>query len=457
LDSRTLEFKKLDTLSTLYIRLPSKATADSVSHWQALPCPFAVVSHGSAIERQGTASLSELSDTVAKSQHVVLLLAASDVTLLRVKVPPLSSSRLKAALPNLVEDQLITDPAGCVVVAGEISEGLRTVAVVQRAWLDNLAKTFIAFGAHHIAALPSQLCLPYQPSQAGQTAQVGSVTASIHEWSAGEQNGGIDIALRLSEQDGIGLAITHEKDESAASVALRTLCAVVSEAPVKLYVPQSSVGTYQDAVDNTIARNKVAQGKRINVSADNWPHWIAGAGVATFDLMAGLGLGTGPKLDWRAWRWPLALAAVVLIINIAALNIEWWRMKSEAKSLRDTMIQIYRSANPKESVIIDPLAQMQQKIAAAQRNSGLAAPDDYTAITAAFGEAWSNAAGKTASIASLEYREHSLNVRLKPGGEAPVQQIKAALAQRGLSLDLGTLDLAPGQSGAAVWKIRSAK
>jgi len=433
-------------LSTLYIRLVSKAAADSAPHWPALACPFALASHGSSIERQGTAPLSELSDTVAKAQRVVLLLAASDVTLLRVKVPPLSSARLKTALPNLVEDQLIADPSDCVVVAGGLSEGLRTVAVAQRAWLDILVKTLIAFGARHIAALPAQLCLPYQSDQPG------SVTAAINDRDDAGQNTGIDMTLRLSEQDGIGLAIAPEKDEPAAHVAIRTLCAVVPEAPVSLYVPQSLVRTYQEVVNDTVAQNKVAPGKRISVSADNWSRWISGASGTTLDLMAGLGLGTGPRLVWHAWRWPLAIAATILIVNITALNIDWWRMKSEASALRAAMIQIYKSAYPQESVIIDPVAQMQQKIAMAKHASGLPAPDDFTVITASFGEAWSSAAGKANSIASLEYRERSLYVRLKPGGEAPAQQIKAALARRDL-----VLDLAPEQSGAVVWKIRSAK
>lgn len=385
---------------------------------------------------------------------MVLLLAASDVTLLRLQVPPLSSSRLKAALPNLVEDHLIADPADCVVVAGGLSDGLRTIAVVQRAWFNLLAKTLIAFGARHIAAFPAQLCLSFQSDQPG------SVTAAINERDDGEQNADIEMTLRLSEQDGIGLAITHEKDESAASVAIRTLCAVVPEAPITLYVPQSSVRAYQEAVNdptalNNGAQNKVALNKCINVSADNWSRWIAGASVTTLDLMAGLGAGTGPKLDWRAWRWPLALAAAVLVINAAALNIDWWRMKDETSALRTAMIQIYKSAYPKESVIIDPIAQMQQKIAAAKRDSGMAAPDDFTAITAAFGEAWASAvaaAGKTTAIAGLEYRERSLFVRLKPGSEAPTQQMKAALSKRDLALEL-----APEQSGAVVWKIGSAK
>jgi general secretion pathway protein L len=439
-------------LSTLYIRLPSKAFADRAPDWHALACPFALVSngntaHGGAIERQGTSPLSGMADTVAQAKRVVLLLAASDVNVLHLKVPPLSAARLKAALPNLVEDQLISDPSDCVVVAGGSSGGLRTVAVVQRSWLDTLAKALIAYGARHIEALPAQLCLRHQPAQMGQTDHPGSVAAAINDMDDASQDAGIDMTLRLSEQEGIGLAIAHEQDEPAAQAAIRALCMMVPEAPVTLYVPQSAVRAYQDAVNDN-----ASLGKRITVSADNWTHWIAGGTM--LDLMAGLGIGTGPKLDWRPWRWPMALAAVILFINAAALNIDWWRMKSESSSLRGTMIQIYKSAYPKESVIIDPIAQMQQKIAAARHDSGMPSPDDFTALTAAFGEAWASAAaaGKTASIAALDYHERSLFVRLKPGGEAPTQQIKSALAKYGLALDL-----APQQSGAIVWKIVSTK
>jgi general secretion pathway protein L len=397
--------------------------------------------HGGAIERQGTAPLSDLADTVAKAQRVLLLLAASDVNVLRLKVPPLSAARLKAALPNLIEDHLIADPSDCVVVAGGVSDGLCTVAVVQRSWLDTLAKALIAVGARHIVALPAQLCLRYQADQPG------NVTAAIDDMGDASQNAGIDMTLRLSEQDGIGLAIALEQDESAAQAAIRALCMVVPEAPVMLYVPQSFVRAYQETVNDN-----VSLGKRITVSADNWTRWITGGTM--LDLMTGLGIGTGPKLDWRPWRWSMALTAVVLFINATALNIDWWRMKNESNSMRTTMIQIYKSAYPEESVIIDPIAQMQQKIAAARHDSGIASPDDFTALTAAFGEAWSGAAatGKTAAIAALDYHERSLFVRLKPGGETAAQQIKSSLAKYGLALDL-----APEQSGAVVWQIRSTK
>ncbi|MGC2049816.1 MAG: type II secretion system protein GspL, partial [Gallionella sp.] len=245
-------------MSTLYIRLPSKAVADNAHLWSALPCPFALVSHGGAIEREGVAPLSDLSDTIAKIQRVALLLAGSDVSVLRVKAPPLSAARLKAALPNLVEEQLLCDPTECVFVAGGLADGLRTIAVVQRAWLDQLAEAFISFGARHIAALPAQLCLSSQP---------GMVTAAIYQ-----RDSNLDLTLRLSEQEGIGLAINIEPGVSAAHEVIQTLSAVVPVAPITVFVPQENLHAYQQPITDTPALNE-----RFSISADNWTRWVAGA------------------------------------------------------------------------------------------------------------------------------------------------------------------------------------
>ena len=437
-------------MSTLYIRLPSRFNAGSAAQLLAAHCPFARVSDKGVVESDGLTPLSNLSGTMAGAQRVIALVAASDVTLLRIKIPPLSPAKLKAALPNLVEDKLIDDPAECVVVAGSLSRPsgdsneLRTIAVVQRAWLKLLAETLFTCGARQITALPSQLCLAWP---IGEPNQSGRVTAAIDDQHNGDQNAGVEMALRLSEHDGIGLAISVGHHQTSAHEAMQTLCAIMPELPITLYVPQTLVGVYQEAAHGMDAPNN-----RITVAADTWSNWIGAVDAATPDLMAGLAAGARPAIDWQPWRWPLALLVVLMLINITALNMDWWRMKSEAQALRSSMLNIYKSVYPNETVILDPIAQMQQKIATSQRGSGQAAPDDFTALAAALGEAWSDTlvtAGNTTAIAALEYRERSLFVRLKPG-EAPMQQIKTALAKRDL-----TLTSASEQSGAVVWQIRS--
>jgi general secretion pathway protein L len=393
-------------------------------------CQFASVSTGTAIEREGVAALADLSELASRAQRVVLLIAASDVTLLRVKVPPMSASRLKAALPNLVEDHLMSDPAECVVVAGETVDALRTVAVVHRGWLEILSKTLFTLGARSVAAVPAQLCLPYQE---------GGVSAAITEYGAQD----VEVTVRLAAQDGIGLPIFADQPELAPFEAIQALSAIVPQAPVSLYLPQARVGSYQDALAAV-----PGQEGRIQLFPDNWSRWIAGANKTSIDLMTGLGMSAGPSLNWRPWRWPLALAASLLVVNAAALNIDWLRMKREADAQHNAMLQTYKSAFPKETVIIDPIAQMRQKVAAAQRASGRVAPDDFVALAAAFSEAWAAAGQEAKGIAGLEYRDHSLSVKLKSGITMPQEQLKATLAARNLSL---------AEASTGVWQIRSVR
>jgi general secretion pathway protein L len=417
-------------MTTLYIRMIPKTAVSDAESWLAASCPFALAADAGGIQREGMATLAELRSIVPSAQRVVILLAASDVTLLQVQVPPMSPAKLKAALPGLVEERLIADPADCALVAGAAgADGSRTVAVVQRDWLDNLVATFVSFGARKLAVVPLQLCLPYQEGQA---------FAAVHD-IAGE----LELTLRIAECEGVGLAIYPEAGEPAEHAVMQTVQAMTAQRPLALYVPQSQLQDYRQAV----AREE-GLAERIAIHAESWDAWIDGAAQANIDLTAGRQDASGAKFDWRKWRWPVTLATLLLAVNILALNIDWWRMSNEADQLRASMTQIYRKTFPKDTVIVDPLAQMKQKLGGGQRG----APDDFTTLAAAFGEALNSAGGTAANIAALEYKDRSLQVRLKPGSTPPTEQMKAALASRNLALETG-----PAQAGATVWQIRSAR
>ena len=445
-------------MSTLYIRLPSKAVADSTPNWLAIVCPFALISQSGLIEREGISPLSELSATATQIKSVALLLAASDVTLLHMQTPPLSSAKLKAALPNLVEEQLLGDPSDCVIVAGRLNDGKRTIAVANRAWLELLARTFISFGARQIAALPAQSCLTFTADQT-----VGTVLAAINQHDLFA-----DLTLRLEEQESIGFTITvppvqapgGKSDEAMAREVIQALSTMVPTAPIKIYVHQHSIHAYQTLLVNTPSLQE-----RITVFTDNWTHWMAGFQDKALDLMTGMTTSNRPKLDWISWRWPIVLSSAILIINVGALNIEWWHMKSEADSMHAAMIHIYKSTFPNETVIVDPLAQMQQKIAIAEHGSGIAT--DFSVIIATFGEVWNTTTtGLTPhpAVASLEYRDNSLLVSLKSATSQPDQfnlnQNDEALAGK-LKIELAkndlTLETVTNQSGTRAWKIMRAQ
>nr|WP_315220383.1 type II secretion system protein GspL [uncultured Duganella sp.] len=409
-------------MSTLFIRYPAKASVDSGA---AQTCPFALVGDGGHLERQGTSPLGNLGDLIAASRRVVLMLAASDATLLRVKAPPLSASRLKAALPALVEEQVLGDTADCVLAAGAADDdGVRTVAVVQRAWLEVLVKALLAQGAHSVSVLPMQLCLPFQP---------GSVSAALSLGDAG-----YELILRRSQYDGMGLALPAEP-----VAALHTLRAMAGDEPVTLYLSQEQMQQFEP-----LLADAATAPHGVSLAEDHWQHWVAASRSAGLDLAPALGAAGASAREWQRWRWPLRIAALALLVNVVGLNIEWMRLKREANEVRQAMMQTFKAAYPKETVILDPAAQMRKNISLAKADDGQAAPDGFIAMSANLAEALS-VLPKRDVIASLDYRERALQVKVKPNtvDAAAMTQIRAALQARKLELS---------EANPGTWQIRVA-
>jgi general secretion pathway protein L len=414
----------------LYIRHPSKASVDSA--YGALACPFAMVSNSGAIERQGALPLTGMNSMIDEAQQVTLLLAASDVSLLRLKLPPLSPARLKAALPNMVEDQIVSDPGECVVVAhtGPAgADGMRMVAVAERAWLEKLNKTLRDLGASKIVMLPTQLCL----SQKGDT-----VSAAISDMSEAAE-ATIDLSLRLNADSAMGIPVLPELAHVETNI-VETVRAIVPQGPIHLSVPASQLANYQ------ALRADLTDG--IEFHADQWSHWLSGAPKAGVDLMQGLVAGGAGNFDWGRWRWPLILLGLVLLVHIVALNYQWLKLRSEANTLRKSMTLAFTQVFPKEPLSSDLLAQIQKKISTGKIASGEPPPHDFSALAAGFGDAWSalGQGRKLASIAGLEYKDKVLVVRLKTDGEIPLQEMDKALATRNIAIKSTAPD---------TWEIRS--
>jgi len=399
-------------LSTLYIRHPARADGDTAL------CGFAVVADNGTIAQKGDAALANLGDVVAASRRVVLLLAGADVSLLDVKAPPLSNVRLRAALPALVEEQVLGDPLDNVLVAAPVSAvaGMRTVAVVQREFLTHLVRQLLALGARSVVAQPAQLCLPLSP---------GSVSAAISHGA---------LTVRTAQWQGFGLGL-----EATPEVALQTARALAGDAPLVLYVPPMQLAEYQALA--------VEAGPGIVLEADDWRYWIGASNSAPIDLVGGLGSSGERQRDWSRWRWPLRLALFALVVNMVGLNVEWLRLRAESNATRAQLTQIFRSVYPRDPVV-DPVAQMTQNVARAKGASGQPAPSEFNYMAGALGEA-ARSLPQPLSIASIDYREKVLNVKLKPGdiASAQIKQLQSALAPRNLTLT----DAGPG-----LWQIRAA-
>jgi general secretion pathway protein L len=434
---------------TLYLRLPARTGATNgnnaanainatnaiyggdatgkqgTSPIQTIPLALALAMRGRPI-RTATASLNELTPQVTQVSEVVLLLAASDVTLLRIAVPPLSATRLRAALPSLIEEFVIGDTAECAIAAGAEADGQRLIAVCDRAWLKSWVDALRQSGARRIHVLPVSLCLPSPNSH---------LSAALFQY--GQR---YELALRLSDHEGIGLAVDIDDEMQLPSAVAQLLGTLAVNRPVQLSVPAGQVTLFEKWIE-------AHQLSHFTLIEQQWSDWIAESAKVSVDLISAFEGTQRAAFPWREWRWPIALAGAVSLFNIAALNTDWWRLRSEVLQIRDEITDIYRRSFPNETVVLDPLAQIKQKIAASRQASGQLNTSDFVVLAAALGEVWREAGNDLRAIDALDYRDGTLTIKLKKAAQVSLAAMRTPLAAR-------ELQLTPSPTDPLLWQVK---
>lgn len=412
------------SIDTLYLQLPARTTVASDAH--SSPLHLALAMRARPL-RTATASLSELAPQLMQVSRVVLLLAACDVTLLRMAVPPLTATRLQAALPSLVEEFVIGDAADCAIAVGPETDGQRLVAITDRTWLQHWVSTMQQLGAHNISVLPISLCLPISSEHLS-----AALLAHGHRY---------ELALRLSPHEGIGLPLAVEDGTQLAGAVAQLLDTLAPQHSIQLSVPKAQAEWFRHSIPTQ-------NGGNITISEHQWSDWIAASADVPVDLISAVDMAAYWHIDWKAWRWPVALATTVALLNIIALNADWWRLGSEGAQLRDEITSIYRRSFPNETVLLDPLAQMKQKMSATRKAAGELTPSDFVVLSAALGEVWHETGTDMRAIATLEYRDATLNVKLKQGAQISMEAMRSALAAR-------QLQLTPSTTDPLLWQLRA--
>ncbi|MFN5234199.1 MAG: type II secretion system protein GspL [Burkholderiaceae bacterium] len=423
LPARTGPSNATDTTNTIHVGDP--AGTQGTSAIQTIPLALALAIRGRPL-RTATASLSELAPQVTQVSQVVLLLAASDVTLLRIAVPPLSAKRLRAALPSLIEEFVIGDTAECAIAAGAEADGQRLIAVCDRDWLKNWIDALRQSGARRIHVLPISLCLPSPNSH---------LSAALFQYAHR-----YELALRLSDHEGIGLAVDVDDEIQLPNAVARLIVTLAGNHPVTLSVPAAQVALFEKWIDEE-------QLSQITLTEQQWSDWIAASAKVSVDLISAFEGNQRAAFPWREWRWPIALAAAASLVNIAAINADWWRLRSEGQQLRDEITDIYRRSFPNETVVLDPLAQIKQKIAASRQASGQLNTSDFAVLAAALGEVWREAGNDLRAIDALDYRDGTLTIKLKKTAQVSLAAMRSLLATR-------ELQLTPSPTDPLLWQVK---
>ncbi|AYZ66809.1 type II secretion system protein GspL [Burkholderia multivorans] len=454
-------------MSTLIVLLPPREPAVPLQEWQWPELPFMLVDKAGQTQRAGRAALALLPRAAA----TVLVVAARDVLLLAATVPPLKGPKLRQALPNIVEDQLIQDPQGCHVAVdpAALPDGRRVLAVVDRAWFRAICDAFTAAGHRHLRAVPATRCLPLPlaaavavtdpaPAADEAVAEAGADAAPPPRPTAVAAVLGVAASVEPvlveagAQPDASGsprleLAVARgalgEGFAAPAQRASGTLAALAGDAPVELY-----------ELGEPGAEPQLASVKRTDVEP-----LLPGAAPLPFDTFARRALAERFDLcqfefESQPWRFdratlkrlrvPVALVAATLGVAVIGMNAHWWKLSRERDALSAQITETLLSAFPKTTTVLDPAAQMQRQLDQLRLAAGELSPNDFLAL--ASGLSRSMGALPMNGIASLDYHDRRLDVGFKQGVTVD-PDFTQRLARNGLA---GEVDSSTGK-----WTIRS--
>ncbi|BBU28833.1 type II secretion system protein GspL [Burkholderia sp. THE68] len=445
-------------MSTLIVLLPPRDPAVRSEEWHLPDLPFLLLDKRGEPQRIGRAALGLL----PRASATVLIVAARDTLLLAAAVPPLKGPRLRQALPNVVEDQLIQDPQTCHVAVDpvELADGKRVVAVIDRGWFRFVVGAFSGAGHRNVKAVPAMRCLPAPvpaasvegeetavlptPFVAGLLGHVVSTApALIGELAAPSPASlgapRIEIAIARGERSalGEGLALPAESIEA-------TLAALAGDHPVTLYSLVDLPGDEPRLSGSRNAAAAVAGALPVGFEA-----LARNALASRFDLCQFEFAAQPWRLDratMRRLRVPIALVAASIVVSIIGINVQWLQLARQRDAISAQETELLLNAFPKTTVVLDAPDQMARNLDRLRVASGELSPSDFLSL--ADGLARSLAPVPVNGVAGLDYRDRHLEVTFKP--ETKVDpDLSKRLAANGLN---GSID-----SNTGKWTIRSAQ
>lgn len=434
-------------MSTLIVLLPPRDPAVRSEEWQLPEMPFLLLDKRGDKQRAGRAAMALL----PRASATVLIVAARDVLLTAAMLPPLKGPRLRQALPNVVEDQLIQDPQTCHVAVDPVplADKRRVLAVIDRGWFRFVLDAFANAGHRNVKAVPAMRCLPLQDGVSTFVAGVlGEVIPTAPVFIGGEALAAapaavttrVEIAIARGENAALGEGLAIPADAVTS-----TLAALSGAQPATLYTLYDVPGLEKRSASAT--SRKTASDEIPATKSLSFEILARNALENAFDLCQFEFAAQPWRLDRKTMRRlkvPIALLAGALVVSIIGINIQWMQLARQRDAINAQMTETLLNAFPKTTVVLDAPDQMSRQLDRLRLASGQLSPSDFLSLADAF--ARSLGPVPVNGIAGLDYRDRRLDVTFKPATKVD-PDLQRRLAANGLS---GAID-----SNTGKWTIRS--
>lgn len=392
-------------MAILIITLPAQALKS------ATQLDYVISRDGTALDTQSSApwSLLPASARAAQATQVVLVLPVERVSWHQVQLPPgaARSTRLRAVLEGLVEDQLLDDVADLHLALQQPlpAQGPAWLAACDKAWLLDCVREVEQAG-FDISALVPELAPPVLGAAApGQLYALDSPQGPqwVHSSTAGLTRWPLQAAVLAAIKPADDVPVWAEPAVAAQAEALlgRPLFLQTSAQRALL----ASQGAWDLAQFGIVASRGGRSFRRM------------AQGLQQFSSAA----------RWRPVRWGLW---AVLLVHVLGLNLYAYQQQAAVNQERRAMQAAFTSTFPKVQAVVDAPVQMQREVDQLRQRSGQLAPDDAEVMLSALMQSANFPAAPTA----IHYQGGELKIEGLQLPASALAELTRAMQARGYQL-----------------------
>ena len=412
-------------MSTLVIQLPARARLQSGA--EGLPAAvqarstaelaYALTPDGLALTKHGRAAVALL----PKADTVVLVLADTDVSWHRIKVPKAPAARLRAAIGGVLEEHLLDEPGAMHLALAPGASGGESawIAATDKAWLSAELAAVEKAGVQVDRVVP--IAWPEDTPLGHFSAPFGA-------------DAGAPMQLTWSDAKGVVAIGLH-------GALARQMLALWSALPARW----SAHPAVAAPAERWLGRGVVVLNDEQRLLQAMRSLWD----LRQFDLTPRHRGMLALRDAWRRWRsvsWrPVRYGVVALVaLHVLGLNLWAWHQQRQVDTKRMAMTQLLRTSHPQVRAVLDAPVQMQRETDRLRTAAGKIGETDLESLLGVAAAAWPEA---QPPLATLRFENGRLSFAASGWAETQIAQFRAQLASSGwdLASNNGVLTVSRGK------------